>query len=180
VVGKAGTGKTYALGVARHAWQLDGYRVLGAAPTGIATVCLDAEGFEHSRTVDALLGELDQEHTSRGRRRLPGRQPKLSRNRPLHKVAGHLYGAASRCDPQPGSWGVVRQRGHRSAAAAENRKVGGSIPSLPIGNAQLTGPCAEPVPPDDPRIGASLGHALSRPRFEPQRKTRWRDLPVSG
>ncbi len=32
VVGKAGTGKTYALGVGRHAWQLDGYRVLGAAP----------------------------------------------------------------------------------------------------------------------------------------------------
>ncbi|HEV8279417.1 MAG TPA: AAA family ATPase [Streptosporangiaceae bacterium] len=60
VVGKAGTGKTYALGVARHAWQLEGYRVLGAAPTGIATVCLDAEGFEHSRTVDALLQELDQ------------------------------------------------------------------------------------------------------------------------
>jgi conjugative relaxase-like TrwC/TraI family protein len=64
VVGKAGTGKTYALGVARHAWQLDGYRVLGAAPTGIATVCLDAEGFEHSRTVDSLLGELDQERAA--------------------------------------------------------------------------------------------------------------------
>jgi conjugative relaxase-like TrwC/TraI family protein len=72
VVGKAGAGKTYALGVARHAWQLDGYRVLGAAPTGIATVCLEAEGFEHSRTVDALLRELDQERAESGRRR-PGR-----------------------------------------------------------------------------------------------------------
>jgi len=81
VVGKAGTGKTYALGVARHAWQLDGYRVLGAAPTGIATVCLDAEGFEHSRTVDSLLGELDQERAGRGRRRSPGRQPNLTRKR---------------------------------------------------------------------------------------------------
>jgi conjugative relaxase-like TrwC/TraI family protein len=77
VVGKAGTGKTYALGVARHAWQLDGYRVLGAAPTGIATVCLDAEGFERSRTVDALLAELDAE----GRRRPGGRQPNLSLKR---------------------------------------------------------------------------------------------------
>jgi conjugative relaxase-like TrwC/TraI family protein len=75
VVGKAGTGKTYALGVARHAWQLDGYRVLGAAPTGIATVCLDAEGFEHSRTVDSLLGELDQERADHRR------QPKLSLTR---------------------------------------------------------------------------------------------------
>jgi conjugative relaxase-like TrwC/TraI family protein len=81
VVGKAGTGKTYALGVARHAWQLAGYRVLGAAPTGIATVCLDAEGFEHSRTVDSLLGELDQERATLGRRRPLGRSEQLTRKR---------------------------------------------------------------------------------------------------
>src|SRR6266498_2494955 len=81
VVSKAGTGKTYALGVARHAWQVDGYRVLGAAPTGIATVCLDAEGFEHSRTVDSLLGELNQERAGEGRRRPGGRQQKLSLKR---------------------------------------------------------------------------------------------------
>jgi len=86
VVGKAGAGKTYALGVARHAWQLDGYGVLGAAPTGIATVCLDAEGFERSRTVDALLAELDQERAAslRSGRKTgrPGeRQPKLSLKR---------------------------------------------------------------------------------------------------
>jgi ATP-dependent exoDNAse (exonuclease V) alpha subunit len=40
VVGRAGTGKTFALGIARHAWQLDGYRLLAAAPTGIATMSL--------------------------------------------------------------------------------------------------------------------------------------------
>jgi conjugative relaxase-like TrwC/TraI family protein len=82
VVGKAGTGKTYTLGVARHAWQLDGYRVLGAAPTGIATVCLNAEGFERSRTVDALLGELDQERAAEGRRRPLGRPEQLTRKQP--------------------------------------------------------------------------------------------------
>jgi conjugative relaxase-like TrwC/TraI family protein len=59
VVGKAGTGKTYALGVARHAFTLDGYRVIGAAPTGIATTSLEAEGFEEIATVDRLLLELD-------------------------------------------------------------------------------------------------------------------------
>jgi conjugative relaxase-like TrwC/TraI family protein len=68
VVGRAGTGKTYALGVTRHAWQLDGYQVLGTAPTGIATVCLDSEGFEHAGTVDRLLAELEQQ-------RDPGRRP---------------------------------------------------------------------------------------------------------
>jgi ATP-dependent exoDNAse (exonuclease V) alpha subunit len=45
VVGRAGSGKTWTLGVAREAFQLDGYRVLGAAPTGIATVGLGEEGF---------------------------------------------------------------------------------------------------------------------------------------
>jgi conjugative relaxase-like TrwC/TraI family protein len=34
VDGRPGTGKTFTLGVARHAWQLDGYRVLGTAPPG--------------------------------------------------------------------------------------------------------------------------------------------------
>jgi conjugative relaxase-like TrwC/TraI family protein len=70
VVGKAGTGKTFTLGVARHAWQLDGYKVLGAAPTGIATVCLGAEGFEEVATVDRLLAELD---AAGGGRRGPDR-----------------------------------------------------------------------------------------------------------
>jgi conjugative relaxase-like TrwC/TraI family protein len=72
VVGKAGTGKTYALGVARHAFALDGYRVLGAAPTGIAATSLEAEGFEEVATVDRLLHELDQDardhHASRAAR----------------------------------------------------------------------------------------------------------------
>jgi conjugative relaxase-like TrwC/TraI family protein len=59
VVGRAGTGKTFALGIARHAWQLDGYRLLATAPTGIATMSLQGEGFEDVATCDRLLGELD-------------------------------------------------------------------------------------------------------------------------
>jgi hypothetical protein len=86
VVGKAGTGKTYALGVGRHAWQLEGLRVVGTAPTGIATVCLDAEGFEHSRTVDALLRELDRHPGGdRGHRRARERQRDLTRTSLFHK-----------------------------------------------------------------------------------------------
>jgi hypothetical protein len=59
VVGRAGTGKTFALGIARHAWQLDGYRLLASAPTGIATMSLQGEGFEDVATCDRLLGDLD-------------------------------------------------------------------------------------------------------------------------
>jgi conjugative relaxase-like TrwC/TraI family protein len=58
VVGRAGTGKTFALGIARHAWQLDGYRLLAAAPTGIATMSLQGEGFEDVATCDRLLADL--------------------------------------------------------------------------------------------------------------------------
>jgi conjugative relaxase-like TrwC/TraI family protein len=60
VVGRAGTGKTFALGIARHAWQLDGYRLLASAPTGIATISLQGEGFEDVATCDRLLGDLDR------------------------------------------------------------------------------------------------------------------------
>jgi len=68
VVGRAGTGKTFALGIARHAWQLDGYRLLAAAPTGIATMSLQGEGFEDVATCDRLLFDLD-----RGREQLDTR-----------------------------------------------------------------------------------------------------------
>ena len=58
VVGRAGSGKTWALGLAREAFELDGYQVLGAAPTGIATVGLAEEGFTDARTIDRLLLDL--------------------------------------------------------------------------------------------------------------------------
>jgi conjugative relaxase-like TrwC/TraI family protein len=61
VVGRAGTGKTFALGMARHAWQLDGYRLLATAPTGIATLSLQGEGFEEVATCDRLLLDLDKD-----------------------------------------------------------------------------------------------------------------------
>jgi conjugative relaxase-like TrwC/TraI family protein len=60
VVGRAGSGKTWALGLAREAFELDGHQVLGTAPTGIATVGLADEGFRDARTVDRLL--IDLEH----------------------------------------------------------------------------------------------------------------------
>jgi conjugative relaxase-like TrwC/TraI family protein len=67
VVGRAGSGKTWALGLAREAFELAGYQVFGCAPTGIATVGLADEGFTDARTVDRLLLELD-----RGRSELDG------------------------------------------------------------------------------------------------------------
>jgi conjugative relaxase-like TrwC/TraI family protein len=68
VVGRAGTGKTFALGIARHAWQLDGYQLKATAPTGVATMSLQGEGLEDVATCDRLLGDLD-----RGQERLDAR-----------------------------------------------------------------------------------------------------------
>jgi conjugative relaxase-like TrwC/TraI family protein len=68
VVGRAGTGKTFALGIARHAWQLDGYQLLASAPTGVAAMSLQGEGFEDVATCDRLLADLD-----RGREQLDDR-----------------------------------------------------------------------------------------------------------
>jgi conjugative relaxase-like TrwC/TraI family protein len=68
VVGRAGSGKTWALGLAREAFELDGYQVYGCAPTGIATVGLAEEGFADARTVDRLLHDL-----GRGRTKLDDR-----------------------------------------------------------------------------------------------------------
>jgi conjugative relaxase-like TrwC/TraI family protein len=63
VVGRAGSGKTWALGLAREAFELAGYQVRGCAPTGIATVGLADEGFTDARTIDRLLLDLGRGRT---------------------------------------------------------------------------------------------------------------------
>ena len=59
VVGKAGTGKTFALGAAREAWQAAGLPVLGVAVARRAARELEQGAGIRSTSVAALLGELD-------------------------------------------------------------------------------------------------------------------------
>jgi len=60
-VGPAGTGKTFALGAARMAWEYDGFRVLGAAPTGVAAVRLEqGSAIDGCTTIDRLLSQLER------------------------------------------------------------------------------------------------------------------------
>lgn len=58
VVGRAGSGKTFALDAARAAWEAAGYRVIGAALAARAAAELQAGSGIASTTVDRLLGEL--------------------------------------------------------------------------------------------------------------------------
>ncbi|MCW8445689.1 Ti-type conjugative transfer relaxase TraA [Fluoribacter gormanii] len=60
LLGYAGTGKSYLLGAARQVWEQSGYRVQGAALSGIAALNLrDSSGIE-SRTIASLFYRLDK------------------------------------------------------------------------------------------------------------------------
>ena len=126
VVGRAGTGKTFALGAARHAWQLDGYRPLACAPTGIATVSLEGEGLEDVATCDRLLADLDH-----GRERLDGRtvlvvdEAGMLGSRKLTRLLGHAEQAQG---PVTTVGGIV---GTRRAGGAPWLTVTGTTPAWP-------------------------------------------------
>jgi conjugative relaxase-like TrwC/TraI family protein len=97
VVGRAGTGKTFALGIARHAWQLDGYRLLASAPTGIATMSLQGEGFEDVATCDRLLADLDRGHeTLSDRTVLVVDEAGMVRSRKLTRLLEHANRAQAK------------------------------------------------------------------------------------
>jgi hypothetical protein len=121
VVGRAGTGKTFALGIARHAWQLDGYRLLASAPTGIATMSLQGEGFEDVATCDRLLGDLD-----RGQEQLDAQTVLVV------DEAGMSTSRTGRCWWAPNSMAATWPISHTSSqvanskAAASSQKVSGT------------------------------------------------------
>lgn len=64
VEGAAGAGKTYALAVARHAWQASGYQILGCALAAQAAKQLQTGAGIPSQTIDRLLAGVDRHTTA--------------------------------------------------------------------------------------------------------------------
>jgi len=58
VEGVAGAGKTFALAVARHAWEASGYRVIGCSLAARAAKHLQDDAGIPASTIDRLLGDL--------------------------------------------------------------------------------------------------------------------------
>ena len=58
IEGRAGTGKSYTLAAVRDAYERDGHRVVGLAPTNAVAQDLAHDGFREARTVHAALFAL--------------------------------------------------------------------------------------------------------------------------
>ena len=56
--GKAGTGKSYTIGVIRDAYEADGRRVIGLAPTNAVAQDMERDGFKEGKTVHSALFAL--------------------------------------------------------------------------------------------------------------------------
>jgi Ti-type conjugative transfer relaxase TraA len=67
IEGRAGTGKSYALGVIRDAHERAGHRVVGLAPTNAVAQDLKASGFSEAGTVHSALFALKNGRTEWGR-----------------------------------------------------------------------------------------------------------------
>ena len=64
IVGRAGTGKSYTLGVIADAHERDGKRVVGLAPTNAVAQDMAGEGFKEASTAHSVLFKLKNGRTS--------------------------------------------------------------------------------------------------------------------
>jgi Ti-type conjugative transfer relaxase TraA len=68
IEGRAGTGKSYTLAAIRDAYERDGKRVIGLAPTNAVAQDMAADGFKEARTVHAALFAIKNGRTELDKR----------------------------------------------------------------------------------------------------------------
>lgn len=90
VIGKAGTGKTFALDTYREALEASGYRVIGTALAGRAAAELESSAGISSGTLKSLLYRLDNGHLSLDRRTVVVvDEAGMTGTRMLHRLLTH-------------------------------------------------------------------------------------------
>ena len=157
VIGRAGTGKTYALEAARAAWEASGQRVIGAALAARAAAELQSGAGIASTTIDRLLGDLDRPGP------LSGLPPKtvvvvdeagMAGTRKLGRLLDHAARAEAK---------VVLVGDHRQLPEIE---AGGALAAL-----SAVAPTSELTAYSRP--AASTRSGLSRPWRSIWRRPRW-------
>ena len=68
VIGRAGTGKSHTLNAARRAFEAEGYRVIGLAPTNAVVADLRKDGYAHAATLHRELGQVERDPSRWDRR----------------------------------------------------------------------------------------------------------------
>lgn len=97
LVGYAGTGKSALLGVAREAWEAQGYRVRGAALSGMAAESLEGGSGIASRTLASLEHAWARDRDTLGPRDvLVVDEAGLVGSRQLARVVGHAQAAGAK------------------------------------------------------------------------------------
>ncbi|KHK00268.1 putative conjugative transfer protein TraA [Desulfovibrio sp. TomC] len=64
IQGRAGAGKSYTMGAARDAFEVDGWRVVGLAPTNTVSRDMHTDGFQEASTVHAELLRQEKARTN--------------------------------------------------------------------------------------------------------------------
>ncbi|MEA5089607.1 AAA family ATPase [Solidesulfovibrio sp.] len=64
IQGRAGAGKSYTMGAARDAFEVDGWRVVGVAPTNTVSRDMHTDGFREASTVHAELLRQEKARTN--------------------------------------------------------------------------------------------------------------------
>jgi conjugative relaxase-like TrwC/TraI family protein len=134
VVGKAGTGKTFALDAAREAWEASGYAVVGAAVARRAARELAEGAGLDSTSVAALLGDLDRGAYLPARGVVVVDEAGMLATRPLARLLEHVEHADGKLVlvgdhrqlPELEAGGAFRGLAVRTRAAylVENRRQG--------------------------------------------------------
>ncbi len=179
VVGQAGTGKTFALGAAREAWEASGRRVLGAALARRAARELEEGAGIPSTSVTALLEELRRRPLS-----TLGRGAVL-----VIDEAAHGADARARGGGRAGPCGGGEARAGRRPSAAAGARSGWRVPRAADARA---GDRADREPPAGGRVGARgaragplrrgrrRGPLVRAARAGRERRGRCRASPASG